>query len=53
MGGGKVCQSALPVAVGPRSSGFVLEVPGGWCADNGVREGDTVRLGGLASYQAR
>ena len=32
---------------------FVLEVPGGWSADNGVKEGDTVRLGGLASYQAR
>lgn len=32
---------------------FVLEVPGGWSADNGVKEGDSVRLGGLASYQAR
>jgi uncharacterized protein len=32
---------------------FVLEVPGGWSADNGVKEGDTVRLGGLATYAAR
>ena len=43
-------ESSLPSDAPVR---FVLEVPGGWCADNGVKEGDTVRLGGLASYQAR
>lgn len=32
---------------------FVLEVPGGWSAEHGVKEGDTVRLGGLATYPAR
>lgn len=32
---------------------FVLEVPGGFCADNGIAEGDTVHLGALASHPAR
>jgi uncharacterized membrane protein (UPF0127 family) len=31
---------------------FVLEVPGGYCADNAVAEGDTVRLGALATFPA-
>jgi uncharacterized protein len=32
---------------------YVLEVPGGWCAENGVAEGDTVHLGHLASASVR
>jgi uncharacterized membrane protein (UPF0127 family) len=32
---------------------FVLEVPGGYCEQNGVHEGDTVRLGSLATHPAR
>jgi len=32
---------------------FVLEVPGGYCADVGLRAGDTVRLGDLVTYPAR
>ncbi|MBY0277009.1 DUF192 domain-containing protein [Candidatus Binatia bacterium] len=32
---------------------FVLEVPGGFCAAHGIAEGDTVRLGALASTTAR
>lgn len=32
---------------------FVLEVPGGFCAEHGIAEGDTVRLGALAGYAAR
>jgi len=32
---------------------FVLELPGGYCEDNGVHEGDTVRLGNLATTPVR
>jgi len=32
---------------------YVLEVPGGWCAGNGVAEGDTVHLGPLATHPVR
>lgn len=32
---------------------FVLEVPGGYSADVGLREGDTVQLGNLASHPTR
>ena len=32
---------------------YVLEVPGGYCAANGIRQGDTVQVGSLASAPVR
>jgi len=32
---------------------YVLEVPGGYCADNGIHEGDTVHVGALPMAQVR
>jgi hypothetical protein len=32
---------------------YVLEVPGGYCAQNDIRQGDTVRVGALASLPVR
>ena len=43
-------EASLPSGAAVR---FVLEVPGGFCAEHGIREGDTVRLGALATHPAR
>lgn len=41
-----VPHSTAPVTVGKPST-WVLEVPGGWCAREGVQAGDRVRLEGV------
>lgn len=41
---------SLPSAAPVR---YVLEVPGGFCAANGIRQGDTVQVGPLASTPVR
>jgi uncharacterized protein len=43
-------EASLPSGAAVR---FVLEVPGGYCADNGIQEGDTLRLGALATHPSR
>lgn len=41
-----VPHSTVPITVGKPST-WVLEVPGGWCAREGIQAGDTVRLEGM------